>query len=166
MPGTTALDILKSAILLEIRGKDFYENAADSAQDPVVKEFFQKMAEDEAGHIQLLSDQFNTVQSEGKFGDWLKKTDAHQVADMVLSDELKQRIRMSGFESAAISAAMGMEERAIQLYTQQAKAATDPKEKGLYQWLAEWETHHLESLAKIDREVTESIWNDNSFWPF
>lgn len=166
MPGTTALDILKSAILLEIRGKDFYENAAGSAQDPVVKEFFQKMAEDEAGHIQLLSDQFNTVQSEGKFGDWQEKTDAHQVADTVLSDELKQRIHTSGFESAAISAAMGMEERAIQLYTQRAKAATDLKEKGLYQWLAEWETHHLESLAKIDRDVTESIWNDNSFWPF
>jgi rubrerythrin len=166
MPDTTVLDILKSAILLEIRGKDFYEKASGSAQDQVVKDFFQKMAEDEAGHIQLLSDQFNSVQSEGKFGDWREKAGAHQVADTVINDAVKQRIRTSGFESAAISAAMGMEERAIQLYSKRAEAASDPKEKELYQWLAEWETHHLEALAKIDREVTEAIWNDNSFWPF
>jgi rubrerythrin len=84
----------------------------------------------------------------------------------VLSDGLKQRISASGFESAAISAAMGMEERAIKLYSQRANTATDIEEKALYQWLAEWETNHLELLAKIDKEVTESLWNDNSFWPF
>ena len=61
---------------------------------------------------------------------------------------------------------MGLEERAIKLYSQRAKAADDPQEKALYQWLADWETQHLESLARIDREITEAIWNDNNFWPF
>ncbi|MEK6195467.1 MAG: rubrerythrin, partial [Deltaproteobacteria bacterium] len=70
------------------------------------------------------------------------------------------------FESAAISAAMGMEERAITLYSGRAEEADDPEEKALYEWLAEWETEHLEYLARIDKEVTETIWHDNSFWPF
>ena len=166
MTGTNTLDILKSAILLEIRGKDFYQKAADTAENETVKDFFQQMADDETGHIQILSDQFKTVQAEGKFGDWRENAAARQGADTVLNNELKERIKASGFESAAVSAAMGMEERAVQLYSRQANAAADPEEKALYQWLAEWETHHLESLAKIDRELTESIWNDNSFWPF
>jgi rubrerythrin len=166
MPETDTLNILKSAILLEIRGKDFYEKAAESAENQTVKEFFQKMADDEAAHIQILSDQFKAYQSEGNFVGWRERAASDYVADTVLNNELKQRISASGFESAAISAAMGMEERAIKLYSQRAKTATDSEEKALYQWLAEWETSHLESLAKIERELTESIWNDNSFWPF
>jgi hypothetical protein len=166
MPEADTLTILKSAILLEIRGKDFYQKAADSAGSRTVKDFFQKMAEDEAGHIQILSDQYKAYQATGKFAEWLEnKTFAH-VADAVLSDELKERIRASGFESAAISAAMGMEERAIKLYSQRADTTADAEEKALYQWLAKWETAHLESLAKIERDLTESLWNDNSFWPF
>ncbi len=166
MPEINSLNILKSAILLEIRGKDFYEKAADSAGNQVVRDFFQKMADDESAHIQILSDQYKAYQAEGKFADWRESAASEYVADTVLSDGLKQRISASGFESAAISAAMGMEERAIKLYSQRANTATDIEEKALYQWLAEWETNHLELLAKIDKEVTESLWNDNSFWPF
>ena len=166
MPETDTLNILKSAILLEIRGKDFYEKAADSAENQTVKEFFQKMADDETSHIQILSDQAKAFQSQGKFSGWRENTASEHVANTVLSDDLKQRISASGFESAAISAAMGMEERAIKLYSQRAKTAADAEERALYQWLVEWETSHLEALAKIEKAVTESIWNDNSFWPF
>jgi rubrerythrin len=166
MPETDTLNILKRAILLEIRGKDFYEKAADSAENQTVKDFFQKMADDETSHIRILSEQAKAYQSEGKIAGWREDTAPEHVADTVLSDDLKKRISESGFESAAISAAMGMEERAIKLYSQHAKTATDTEEKALYQWLAEWETSHLESLAKIERAVTEAIWNDNSFWPF
>jgi rubrerythrin len=166
MPETNTLTILKSAILLEIRGRDFYEKTAESAENQTVKDFFQKMADDEAAHIQILSDQYKTYQAEGKFAGWRENAASEHIADTVLSDELKERIRASGFESAAISAAMGMEERAIKLYSQRVNTAADTEEKALYQWLAEWETTHLESLAKIERDVTESLWNDNSFWPF
>lgn len=166
MPETDTLHILKSAILLEIRGKDFYEKAADSAGNQTVKDFFQKMADDEAGHIQILSDQYKACQATGKFAEWRENAASMDVADAVLSDELKAHIRASGFESAAISAAMGMEERAIKLYSQRADTTVDAEEKALYRWLAKWETTHLESLAKIERDLTESLWNDNSFWPF
>ena len=166
MPETDTLNILKSAILLEIRGRDFYQKAAESTENQAVKDFFQKMVDDEESHIQILSKQFKAYQAEGKFIGWRESAAPESVADAVLSDDLKQRIGESGFESAAISAAMGMEERAIKLYSQRAQEATDTEEKSLYRWLAEWETSHLESLAKIERALTEAIWNDNSFWPF
>jgi rubrerythrin len=161
-----ALEILKSALLLELRGKSFYEKAATSAKDPEVKDFFVKLAEDEVSHVQILSDQYKSVKEDGKFTALDRESFNDSVATTVLSETLKQRIAGAGFESAAISAAMGMEERAIKLYSQRAGEASDPEEKALYEWLAEWETQHLESLATIEKEVTEAIWNDNNFWPF
>ena len=166
MSTPTALEILKSALLLELRGKSFYEKAADSAEDQTVKEFFVKLAEDEISHVQILSEQYKSYKKNGSFVEVERNASNESVADAVLTDALKQRIAGAGFESAAISAAMGMEERAIKLYSQRAKASTDPQEKALYTWLAEWETQHLEFLAAIDKEVTEALWNDNSFWPF
>ena len=60
MSTPTALEILKSALLLELRGKSFYEKAADSAEDQTVKEFFVKLAEDEISHVQILSEQYRS----------------------------------------------------------------------------------------------------------
>ena len=73
---------------------------------------------------------------------------------------------LAGFEVAAISAAMSMEERAIRLYAERAESAADPEEKAMYAWLASWEKEHLDYLSKIDRELTEGIWLDSQFWPF
>ena len=72
----------------------------------------------------------------------------------------------AGFEAAAIAAAISMEERAIKLYSQSAKASADPEAKALYQWLSSWEREHLNALLDIDKALMEKIWFDNKFWPF
>ncbi len=48
-----ALEILKQAILLETRGKAFYQTAADQAQNKAVKDFFGTMAGEETIHIKM-----------------------------------------------------------------------------------------------------------------
>lgn len=166
MTESNTLEILKSALLLEIRGKAFYQKAAADAEKQVVKDFFTKMAQDEVSHVEILSEQYRAYKKTGKFQPRALDGTQEQVSAAVLTDELKAGIAAAGFESAAVSAAMGMEEKAIRLYSQRAEQAADPQEKALYQWLAAWETEHLEYLAKIDKEVTETIWHDNSFWPF
>jgi rubrerythrin len=162
-----ALVILKQAILLEKRGKAFYETAADRSDNPTVKDFFSRMAKEEIEHVRILSDQFREYQKNRTFlsGQTGEET-VTEVATGVLSAELKNKISAADFEAAAISAAMAMEERAIKLYAARAQAAESAEEKALYQWLSEWETTHLEVLADLDRTLTEQVWNDNSFWPF
>ena len=166
MSESNTLEILKSALLLEIRGKAFYEKAAAGAEKQVVKDFFNQMAEGEVSHVEILSEQYKAYKLNGKFKSAARDSSQETVAAAVITDELKASIAAAGFESAAVSAAMGMEERAIKLYSERAKQTDDPEEKALYEWLAEWETEHLEYLAKIDREITETIWHDNEFWPF
>jgi rubrerythrin len=167
MTEATCIDILKKAILLEQRGRAFYASAAQQSSQPAVKEFFSQMADEEGRHIQILSDQFKALQANGRFAALShEESHAFEVAARVLSTETQQRISAAGFEAAAISAAMLMEERAIQLYSERAKSAQDPAEGKLYRWLAAWEGDHLRLLADIDRKLTETIWNDNSYWPF
>ena len=166
MPVNNPLDILKSALLLEIRGKEFYTQAARASGSQAVKDFFNMMAAEEVSHVEILSAQYKKFVAEGRFATLATDAAERQVVRKVLSSDLCTQIAAAGFESAAIAAAMGMERRAVQLYAQRAGEAEDPQEKALYAWLARWETEHLEFLARIDKEVTEAIWNDNSFWPF
>jgi rubrerythrin len=166
MTDTNPLDILKSAILLEKRGKTFYQKAAEQSQNKAVKEFFEMMADEEVSHVHILSRQYKSYQKEGKFLDEGDQQPEENVAAAVLTEKLKKQMKAAGFEAAAISAAMAMEERAIRLYSQRAGETDDPQERTLYRWLADWEGQHLAWLSKIEREVTEAVWHDNSFWPF
>jgi rubrerythrin len=167
MDKNKTIEILKNAILLEKRGHAFYAKVAEQAENQAVREFFQLMADEEAKHIQILSDQFKIFQSQNKFGpaDYSNQ-DGSELPSKVLTDDVKQAISAAAFEAAAISAAMSMEKNAVQLYADRSKTAEDTREAALYGWLASWETTHLDFLSKIDREVTEQIWYDNQFWPF
>jgi rubrerythrin len=167
MADDRTIEILKSAILMEKRGQAFYEKVAQQTSGNAVKRFFEMMANEEKNHIRILSEQYKAYQNNQQFDSGVFD-DPHQsdIGAEVLSKEIKSEISAAAYEAAAISAAMSMEEQAIKLYSDRAGAAPDPNEKALYNWLAQWETQHLNFLAEIDRELTEDIWYDQSFWPF
>jgi rubrerythrin len=160
-------EILKSAILIEKRGQAFYAKVAQQAEDEAVKRFFNLMAEEEVAHVKILSDQFKNYLKNRKFSPAAPAPDSgFEAAARVFTEDLKRQVAAADFEAAAIAAAMSMEKNAIQLYSRRAAETQDPNEKKLYEWLAKWEGEHLNFLSKLDRELTEQIWNDNNFWPF
>ena len=162
-----ALEILKMAILMEKRGHAFYAKVAEQTFDPEVKHIFLTMADEETKHIKFLSEQYISYEKNQIF----QKVELPDLANegfatLILSEEMKQKISAAGFEAAAISAAIDFEKKAIEVYSKQAEITTDPNEKKLYRWLAEWEGGHLKILSDMDNELKEKIWNDNQFWPF
>jgi rubrerythrin len=164
---STALDILKEAILLERRGQSLYLQVAGAATTPAVHEFFQIMAEEEGRHIGILEEQFRSVDRTGAFSTADIALDGGTPsADLVLTPELKDQIAGAGYEAAAISAAILMEERAVAFYSGRAAAIEDGDERKLYQWLSNWEKGHLRFLVQLDREIRQALWNDSGFWPF
>jgi rubrerythrin len=161
------IEILKNAILLEKRGKAFYSKVSDQASGETVKTFFEMMADEEDKHIRILMDQFKSYQQQRQFkGEDYPENRTGGISDKVLTGDLIKEISAADYEAAAISAAMSMEKNAIKLYSERAAEAQDPNEKALYDWLTRWEAQHLKFLAEIDKELTEQIWYDNSFWPF
>ncbi|MDY0286309.1 MAG: rubrerythrin [Bacteroidia bacterium] len=165
MKNETTLEILKQAILLEKRGMAFYTAAANSSGDPDVKNLFMTMAGEESDHMNFLSQQYRNYEKGGKF-EWIELPATSAIADSVLTKSLSEKINAAGYEAAAISSAIELENRAIELYAKRAENAEDQEEKEFYNWLADWERGHHELLYKLDQELKERIWNDNSFWPF
>lgn len=167
MEKQTALDILKSAILLEQRGRAFYQKVSEQTKNDSVKQFFGQMAEEENHHIHVLSRQYKHYKDNQTFMlESFDDTDQNQTANKILSQDIKDKISSAEFEAAAISAAISMEERAIRLYSRRADETDDAQEKALYQWLADWERGHLNILVDLDKALVEKIWHDNQFWPF
>ncbi len=163
----TTEDILKTAILLELRGKAFYTKAASQSESDAVRKVFTIMAEEEDAHIEFLSQQFGAYKKTGKFAKNLLKNPIDETeAVMILSERIKNEISAASFEAAAISAAIEFENRAVEVYQSRADEATDPNEKETYQMLADWERTHHHLLYKLDEELREQVWYDNNFWPF
>jgi rubrerythrin len=167
METTKALEILKMAILMEKRGHSFYAKVAEQTPDPEIRHIFLTMADEETKHVKFLSEQYIAYEKNHAFA----KVDLPDLANegfasLILTEDMKTKISSAGFEAAAISAAIDFEKRAVEVYSKQAEISTDPNEKDLYRWLAEWEGGHLKILSDMDNELKEKIWNDNQFWPF
>lgn len=165
MENSKSIEVLKTAILMEKRGKAFYENVASQTQSEDVKKIFTMMAEEEQTHIEFLSKQFASYHKNHKFEKIDLQADAG-VVELILSSEIKKQISAASFEAAAISAAIDMETKAIEVYSKQANEATDANEKELFAWLAEWEKGHHKVLHELNEELKKDIWFDNHFWPF
>jgi rubrerythrin len=167
MDSNKTLDILKMAILMEKRGIAFYSNVAAQSINTEISNIFKIMATEESTHVKFLSEQFLSFEKEQEFTcPNLPDPQADGIANMVLSDEVKNNISAAGYEAAAISAAIDMEKKAIEVYSAQANASDNPNEKRLFNWLAEWEKGHLKILNDLDNDLREKIWYDHQFWPF
>ncbi len=162
-----ATEILKTAILLEKRGKAFYSTVAKQTQSKAVKEIFSTLAEEEDAHIEFLSRQFSHYEKNKQFlkNELKPKADETEV-NRILSEDLKKEIGAADYEAAAISAAIEFENRAIETYSKRAEEADDINEKEMYQMLADWERTHHKLLHRMNEELKEDIWFDNKFWPF
>jgi rubrerythrin len=167
MTENTPLEILKQAILLERRGKAFYQKIAENTKNKSVQDVFEMLAEEEQKHINILSEQFKAYHQKKKFvrGNF-NEADNSSFASKILTREIKEKISAAGFEAAAISAAISMEERAIRLYSESAQTSSDSEANALFEWLAGWEREHLNLLSDIDNSLREKVWFDNKFWPF
>lgn len=161
----TALEILKTALLLERQGKAFYTQAARNSESKSAKKIFEDMAEEEGEHIEFLTKQAQNYVKNHKF----VAPDVHPDQDSnedILTEQIKKEINAASFEAAAINAAINFENKAIEIYAKRAKDATSVEEKAIYTMLAEWERGHHHLLYRLSEELKEEIWNDNNFWPF
>jgi rubrerythrin len=167
MGESKSLDVLKQAMLLERRGRAFYQNVADQSTDDAVTSFFELMAGEEQKHVDVLAKQFKAYKEKGSFEPGtFDKSETSKVASVILDKAMKDAISAASFEAAAIGAAIAMEERAVKVYGDGAQSATDPEEKSLYEWLSAWEQEHLKMLVDTDKALVEKVWYDNQFWPF
>jgi rubrerythrin len=158
---------LKTAIEAELTGHEFYKNAAKSTNDPLGKETFSCMAEEEMGHFNYLRHQYKSVLDNGDY-DFSKKMikKQHKHADnSVFSEEIKERIKDSHFEVSALSIGMKLELDAMKYYRSCAKAAHNEQVRRFYNELAEWEEDHYAAFERQLEMLKEEYFTANNFVP-
>lgn len=159
------VDIVKEAILLELKGKALYESVTKAATVDGVRELFSMLVREEESHIRILNKQYsNLIKGEDFDASELERSGG-TVTAMVITDAVVKEISGAGYEAAVISAALEFEKNAVKYYSENAEKAKSEDEKKLYKWFTKWEQTHMMMLAKLDNDIKEQIWYDNQFWP-
>lgn len=159
------LDIIKNAMLLEKQGETFYLATASTTKHPEVKELFETFAREEVEHFKTLQKMFENIKATGKVAASTQLPEMAETVDKILTDKIRESVKASDYEAAAIAASMNFEEKAVKYYAEQADRAEDENEKKLYTELSNWEKTHLHFLADLNDSLREDIWNDQNFWP-
>lgn len=127
-------DIIKEAIANEVEAKKFYENAANTLQDPYLKKLFFSLAEEEKKHRDILTEivTSNTVDR------YFSETRDYKVAETVEEPELSMDMKPAD----AFALAMKKEEAAMKQYTAMAEMCDDGAKKQVFLDLAAMERDH------------------------
>jgi rubrerythrin len=161
------LEGLKTAIEAELTGHEFYKNAAKSTDDPMGKETFSQMAEEEMAHFNYLRHQYNSVLEKGDYDfskKLIKKTKEH-AASPIFSEEIKNRIKDSHFEVSALTIGMKLELDAMKYYRSCAEKAQNEEVEQFYSELADWEQDHYLAFEKQLEVLKQEYFQANNFIP-
>ncbi len=166
-------EILQDAIKLEQDGEQYYQMAAEKALNPLAKNTFKALAEQEQEHARLVEAYYDAVR-EGA-----NRPSAETIGDQDYSlattaREIFQKARaeLAGGTPAAedlhqlYEEAMAMERKSIALYQAGAEQAADEEQRQFFNYLVEQERGHLKLLADGQQylEDPESWYFEQEQW--
>jgi rubrerythrin len=158
-----ALNVLKQGMNTEIWGLRFYQRAVRRTTSPEGKNVFKSLVEEEKRHLDVLRGQYAAISGAAK---WVSIEEAKAMADSVDPKDIfpkatsaKTLIPASATDEQALQMAMEFEQRGYNMYEQEAKSATSPAEKAMWEWLAKAENAHYTYLQKTyDFLTTNGTW--------
>jgi len=156
------MEILRSAIQMEIDGKEFYLQAGENSSNKLARELFQRLASEEDDHRRKFEEIYKALK---KGQDWPAveppSEEGKQLESIFLkaSKELGSEIKIAQSELEAIETAMNMELKTYDLYRSQSEQSTSPLQKRFYQALAAEERgHHLALLDSYEYLTDPTGW--------
>jgi rubrerythrin len=147
----TILDIISRAYQIELDGYTFYSMTAESAQKPAVQELFGKLASDEVQHQAFLKAVAKNYDAKGAaaFQFDARLPDARDLNSQVFTGRFREQAAGAQFEMAVLSIGMTLETNAMRYFTEAARNASEKEVIQFYQFLADWEKQHYDSLKNL-----------------
>ena len=145
------MEILQSAIQMEVDGKEFYQRASQKSSNRLAKELFQRLAIEEDEHSKKFEEIFQALKKGQDWPaieppSWGRKQLKSIFAEA--TKELGSKIKVSQSELEAIKTAIDVEVKTYDFYRSRSEQSTFPVEKRFYQALAAEERGH--QLALLD----------------
>jgi rubrerythrin len=156
-----ALTVIQNAVHNEISGQRFYSDAARSCIDLWTKEMFASLAAEEEVHTRLLLVEYESLSTRGRWIDHETALDRDPGIDITaftfpegeLDGELfpahgspSHSVDRTMDDLSALALGIGMEQKAIDLYTQAAGATDDSAAREAYEFLIIEEIRHRDQL--------------------
>jgi len=162
------LEIVSKAYQIETDGYTFYSMTAERSSKPAVQELFGKLASDEVQHQAFLKSVAKNYdkQGVGAFRFDTKMPDVRAVTSQIFTGKFREQAAGAQFELAVLSIGMTLESNAIKYFTTAAKQAGDTEVQEFYQFLADWEQQHYDSLQNIFNIVRSDHMAESGFSPF
>jgi len=152
---------LRKAILSEVESEKFYKSAAHNAKDPDSAKAFLYLAEDEIKHQQMLN-RIIKLLTEGTEcsleGLDLEATPSPAIFKVPESGKAEYGMEISVFHIAIL-----MEKASMDYYRQAAHSTTLAPMRQLYEFLANWEMKHLDSMENVYDWLTEEWFERQGF---
>ena len=147
-------EALQKALQMEIEGKQFYSQSADTSISQLARDLFQHLAAQEDVHYQTVMEVYEAVknknewpQKETVFNHPKSLKDVFTAATEMMDVEANP----AASEMDAIKTAMSMEDKSYSFYKSRHEEATSAAEKQFYQALtAEERKHYLTLVASYE----------------
>lgn len=160
-------EILEDAVKLEAEGIEYYETAAEKAENPLAQHTFTHLAEQEREHEKLLRAYCDVVEESGTCPT-PQEMAAREYKLLEEGKEIFQKARQQMEKSTWVEEelvelyedAMELERRFINMYQEQVGALEIEEQKELFEYLVTEEKKHLKLLQNGQKflENPEAEW--------
>jgi rubrerythrin len=163
--GDDLVELIRSAVRLEIDGRSFYRQASAATAHPSGKRMFLRLAEEEQGHFAELGALLASLVGASEWQRIAAEEAASAEKSPVIA-ELESAIAARGHgtvadDTQALRVAMEIERRALSFFEGLKERASDPVQLALLSKLAEEERFHYDLLqAQLDSLLNVGIWLD------
>jgi rubrerythrin len=143
----STLTALQMAIQTEIDGFNFYQKFAERTEDAAAKTMFERLAQDEIMHLELLRNTKAMLEDSGEWAEY-KGVPLDPVAGSPIfsRERVEQNVVAYTSDLSALRVAYLIEKDAVDFYTHAASGTTDPNGRRMFLDLAKMEQGHLNLL--------------------
>jgi rubrerythrin len=142
-----ALAALQMAIQTEIDGYAFYQKFAEQTEDPGARAMFERLAQDEAMHLELLRNTKAVLEETGEWSEYegvaLQPVEG---APIFSRERVEQNVVAYTSDLSALRLAYLVEKDAVDFYRRAAQETDDPRGRHIYLDLVRMEESHLALL--------------------
>jgi rubrerythrin len=157
---TELASILKTAIKVEENGRATFMRFADQTGDEHGKRIFQRLAQDELEHKDILEKQLKSLSEGGSWqGIHIPQSAVEKLLPRIRDKEQRTKGESGIGELDALHTALDLERTTAQFFRDKADSITNPEAKKLFVRLAEWEDAHFELImSELDSIQNTGLW--------
>jgi rubrerythrin len=164
-PSDALIGLIRSAVRMELDGREFYRRAAGATAHPSGKRVFLRLAEDDKHHVAELRALFAELVGESEWKR-IAAEEAESAQKCPVVAQLEAAVAARGRDTVAddtqaLRIAMELERRALSFFDGLRAQAADPGQRELLQELADSARFHYDFLqTELDSVLNVGIWLD------